>query len=455
MVTITQENVDKLNARIKINIKTEDYQPRIEQSLKQVRKQVDLKGFRKGMVPLGIVKKMHGNQILAEELNKLLNEELTRYLEDNKINILGSPLPDEDEKQEAININENKDYEFIYQLGLSPDFDLNILDAKTAVEQYKIKIDDTILKEETDRMRKQGGEMTNPTDALQPDDVIYVDLEELDDTGNVKEGGVTHSTAIDLDMIKDKAQLDKIMKLVIDESIQVDIFKLSDKSREEVLKHFLNMEDASIETGSNFRMTLKKINRVVPAEMNQEFFDKVFGKDTVKSESEFFEKLKEEMAKAYDRESEIKLHNDAIDLLLKEANINLPDDFLKRWILLSSENPTTPEAVEEQYEGFAKNLQWSLIVGKIKKEFDLEVTPEDIKSHTRETILNQFGLGESGMENEQLDEWVNTVMKNKEHLQKTYDYLLGNKIFTLIKEKLTINTKEVSLDTFKELNNAE
>ena len=452
MVSITKENTSELSAKVKINVATEDYESLLESSLKDLRKKVDLKGFRKGMVPVTLVKKMYGNQVLADELNKLVDKELSQYLKDNNIDILGSPIPTETDEKQLIDVNNLKDYEFIYELGLTPEIEINFLNDKTKLYLHKIKIDNKQLTEETDRLRKQTGTMTNPDDVVQEDDVIYVELQELDGSGEVKDEGVTNSTAIPVDMFKDDKLVKQILKLKLDEHLDLDLFKAFDKNREEVLKHFLNQEEEGDGVNDHFRMTLKKINRMIPAEMNQEFFDKVFGPGTVKTEEEFNNKLSEELEKVYDRESEAQLQNQIVKELIEKTEVKLPDDFLKRWIQLTNEKPITDEQVVEQYDDFAKNLKWNLIVNKIKKDNGLEVSKEELTDHTKEAIVAQFGGNVGAIDDEQLEAWSQKMLENKEHVQKTYDYLIGEKMFKLIKEKVTINTKEVSIEEFKKLN---
>lgn len=451
MVSITKENTAELSAKVKINVSTQDYQPLVESSLKSLRKKVELKGFRKGMVPVTLVKKMFGNQVLAEELNKLVDQELTKYIKDNKIEILGSPIPTESDSQPSIDVNNLRDHEFIYELGLTPEIEIDFLNDKTKVDFHKIKLESKHLQEEINRLRKQTGKMSNPVDGVQKDDVIYVELVELDGNGMVKEGGITNSTAIPVDMFNDENLVKQILKLKLEESLELDLFTSFNKERNEIGKHFLNLDEAS-EVSDRFRMTLRKINRVEPAEINQEFFDKVFSPGKVSNEEEFRKMLSEELEKIYDRESESLLQSQIVKELIEKAEVKLPDEFLKKWIQKTNEKPITKEQIEKEYEVFSRSLRWNLIVNKIKKEHNIEVKEEELSNYTKKVILRQFGGNELSLDEEQLDAWTKNMLENKEHVKKTYDYLLGEKLFKLIKDRIAINTKEVTIEEFKKLN---
>lgn len=453
-MNITKEQIDDLNAVLTINIDTADYQPKIETALKTLGKKVDLKGFRKGMVPAGLVKKMYGNQVLAEELDKLINESLNNYFKENELQVLGNPMPKEG-KQQNIDINAPTSYEFVYDLGLAPKIDLgSYLGKKTTLTQYQIKPSAADLDKETENLRKRFGKVTTPDVPAVEDDVVYAQFQELDEAGNVKEGGVDHSSAFAVDMVTDKTAHDKLVGLKPGESVEVDIFAMMDKDRNDIAKQLLGLDAAAAEkVGDIFKLTLVRINRTAPADMDQEFFDKVFGKDEVKTEEEFRTKLEAEYTKAFANEGKRQFAQDLVEDFTESLNINLPDEFLKRWLLVSNEKPITPEQVEEGYPDFARNLKWQLIVNNISKDNEaVKVTPEDIKAETKAGIIQQFGQMQGfAMDDEQLNDWANEMMANKEHVQRTYEYLTEQKLIEYIKDKITVNEKEITLDDFKNL----
>lgn len=451
-MNVTKEQKTDLNSIVTIQIEPADYNPAVEESLKKMRKQVAMKGFRKGMVPASLVKKMYGNQILAEELDKLIQDSLNNYIKDNELEILGQPIP-HDNKQPDIDINDPKSFEFAYELGLAPDLKIDFLDKKTKVTGYKIEVDDATVNTELERIRKQGGETVNPEEgALQEDDVIVVDLKELDGKKE-KEGGVQNlGLALALDMATDKAKK-ALLKLEFGGTTTVNPFDLLEgKTKEQAAKHLLNLEADALEGVSDkFSLTVTKINRMQPSELNQELFDKVFGKDAVSSEEEFMAKLKEEIGKAFEGQAQQRLGFDIVSQMLEATKIDLPEDFLKRWIKLTNEKPITDEQLEEEFDAFARNLRWNLTVNKIAKDNDIKVEAEEIKASTKQQILAQFGNLGADFPEEQLDQWADSMLGNKEHVQRTYEQLLDQKLIDYIKGQITVTEKKISLDDFKNL----
>lgn len=455
-MNIVKEDKGKLNALLKVQISKEDYLPPVDKSIKTLSKQVDIKGFRKGNVPVSVVKKRYGNQVLADELNKMLDAEIGKYLKENEVEILGSPIPDAENNPSNISLKDAQDFEFVYELGLSPDFELNAIDGKTKVEKYKVAIDDSMIDEELDRIKNQFGETENPETGLKEGDSMEVKLEELDDEGNVKEGGVTNESAhIHFDDVKKKALQKDLSKLKLNESVDVDIYKDFDKEHNAVDLNYLSLENGAPEgMNTKFKLTLNRIDRKLPAEFNQELFDKLFGKDQVKSLDELKEKISSEIEKAFEQSSEAKLNQDIYKMLIDKTDIELPDDFLKRWIKLSNDKPITDEQIENEYEGFAQNLKWSLISNKVAKEQDIKVTEDEMREKAKEMILQQFGgMDPSMIEEEQLNSWADSlVLKNKEQSEQIYQQLNEQKLFSYISEQLKVTDKEISLEEFKKLN---
>lgn len=451
-MNVTKEQKTDLNSIVTIQIEPADYNPAVDESLKKMRKQVAMKGFRKGMVPASLVKKMYGNQIMAEELDKLIQEGLSNYIKENELEVLGQPIPN-DNVQPDIDINDPKSFEFSYELGLAPEFTIDFLDKKTKVTGYKIEVDDATVQVELERIRKQGGETINPEEgALQADDVIVVDLKELDGKKE-KEGGVQNlGLALALDMATDKAKK-ALLKLEFGGTTTVDPFELLEgKSKEEAAKHLLNLDaDALENVGDKFSLTVTKINRMKPSELNQELFDKVFGKDAVSSEEEFMAKLKEEIEKAFVGQADQRLGFDIVTQLLEATKIELPEEFLKRWIKMTNEKPITDEQLEEEFDAFARNLRWNLTVNKISKDNDIKVEADEIKASTKQQILAQFGNLGADFPEEQLDQWADSMLGNKEHVQRTYEQLLDQKLIEYIKGQITVTEKKISLDDFKNL----
>lgn len=450
MATITHENIDAQNATLKINITNLDYEPLVSESLKKLSRKADVKGFRKGMVPVGHIKKLYGNEVLAEELNNLINKEMTKYLTENKIEILGSPIPHQSDERQELDVNTQKEYRFSYDLGLQPHFELAALSSDTSVTQYTVKVDDKAIDKEVERLQKRLGEMTNPEDGVVSDDVLFVKFQEMDEAGSsVKEGGVENSIAIPMEKFT-KDISEKWLGKKPNDYLDVELMKAIDADEEQIIHHYLKLKDHR-HLNKTFRVQLVKINRVIPAEVNEALFDKVFGEGAVKSVDEFREKLKAEIEKAYVKESEHLLDRDIVNAFIEKTNVNLPDSFLKRWIQVSSEKPVTMEEVEHNYSGFARNLKWTLIVNKIKKENNIEVSADDMKAHTIHIMRGYYGFPDSEETNKMLGALADDMLKKEEHVKRTYEELVDKKILDFIKTKITFTPKELSVEEFGKL----
>ncbi len=449
MPTIIKETLDPLNATIRINISNQDYEPVVNDSLKKLSKKADVKGFRKGMVPVGHIKKLYGNEILADELNKIINQELTKYLDENKIEILGSPLPRPDDENTQLNIYETKEYVFAYDLGLYPEFELSLLSSNTSIDQYVVKAHEQAIQKEIERIQKRYGQMTNPEDGVAKGDVLFVKFTELDESGNVKEGGVENATPVNLEQFQEQLASDWLGKKPSD-FFDVEIKKALLADAEDILHNFLNVKGHP-PISEKFRITLEKINRNIPAELNQELFDKLFGEGKVQTPEALKEEVKKMIEDAYVKESNYLLNNHIVKYFLENTQFELPHDFLKRWIKVSNEQPVTDEQVEHDYDGFAKNLKWTIIVNKIRKENNIEVKPEDIKAQTLEVIRGYYGFPDNEESNKILSSLADEMMKKEDHIKRTYEELADKMALDFIKSKITLNPKEISVEEFADL----
>ena len=442
-MNITQERIDDLNALLKVQISAADYQDKVEAVIKNYRKTANIPGFRKGKVPVGQIKKMYGKAILVEEVNKLIQEAIYNYITENKIEVLGNPLPTTTD----LDWDNTTDFNFEFEMGLSPAFEVN-MDKKSKFDYYKIEADKKMVDHYTSDMAKRYGSMTNP-EKSEKADLIMGEFTQLDSEGNVLEDGINHSASVALDIVSDKKAQKVLTGVTKDDEVVV---KITNKFSSDVA-HMLNIskEDAKI-LNSNFRFKIKSISRMTPAEMNQDLFDKVFGKDEVKNEKEFKAKIKEEVEKSFVGESDNKLKNDVILHLIDKVNLELPDTFLKKWLVQTNENGLTAEQVEAEYEQYSKSLKWQLIENKIIKDNDLEVKNEDVVAHTRELIVQNFAqYGQPAPEDKKLDEIAAQVLTNEEERKKVYNQLYDAKTLMLYKEKFKLTEKTVTYDEFVKL----
>lgn len=454
IVKITKENLDSLNAIIKLEVKQADYLPKIDETLKNYRKRVDIKGFRKGHAPMGMVRKMYGNQVLAETVNDVLHHAVNDYIVDNKLDILGNPLP-KDGQQFDITIDETKDFDFEYEIGFAPEFTLDYLEKTPTIEREVIKIDKKLIDEEVERMQKRYGKVEPVVDKMEDDDMLTVLFEELDEEGNIKEGGIKHSAPIALDMIKDSDTQKAVKKLKKDEAVEIDNLALAfDKTKDQTAKQLLGLE-LTPENLPKVKATLQTVKRVIPAEINEEFLQNIYGKDSdVKTEEDLRKKIEEDIAKYFDSQSDSKLYNKLAEELIEKTKMDFPDTFLKRWIKLTNEKPIPDEKLEEEYPSFAKNLKWSLIVKKVSKENNVDVSMEEVRQRTADQIrqqMMQYGL--TDLPEAEMKNFVDNMMAKKDHASQTRETLLEEKLFDYFKKQIKTKDKKVTLEEFQQQGN--
>tara|TARA_Y100001978_G_scaffold203321_1_gene228230 strand:- start:188 stop:1525 length:1338 start_codon:yes stop_codon:yes gene_type:complete len=442
-MNITQERIDDLNALLKVRVSAADYQEKVDAVIQKYRKTANIPGFRKGKVPVGQIKKMYGKAILVEEVNKLIQEGIYNYITENKVEVLGNPLPTTTE----VDWNNASDFDFEFEMGLSPTFELK-MDKKSKFDYLKIEADKKMVDHYITDMAKRYGSMTNP-EKSEKTDLMMGEFTQLDAEGNVLEGGINHTASVALDVVSDKKAQKALTGVAQDEEVVV---KITNEFSSDVA-HMLNISKEDAENlNSDFRFTVKSINRMTPAEMNQELFDKVFGKDAVKNKKEFKAKIKEEVEKSFVGESDNKLKNDVILHLIEKVKLELPDTFLKKWLVQTNENGLTAQQVEAEYEQYSKSLKWQLIENKIIKDNELEVKHEDVIAHTKELILQNFAqYGQPAPEDKKLDEIAAQVLTNEEERKKVYNQLYDAKTLELYKAKFKLTEQTVTYDEFVKL----
>ena len=442
-MNITQEKIDALNAKLKISVEAADYQEKVEQVIVNYRKTASVPGFRKGKIPMGQVKKMIGKSVLIDEVNKLLQEAIYKHITDGKLEVLGNPLPLTTE----VDWDNDSDFSFEYEMGMAPEFSV-ALDQKGKFDYFKIVADTKMVDHYTNDMAKRYGKMTQP-EKSELTDLMMVEFFQLDDSGAVLEGGVTHTSSVALDIVKDKKVQKSLVGLQKDSEVVVRINK--DFSND--AHHMLNISKEELEVlDADFKLLIKSISRMEPADLNQDLFDKVFGKDEIKTAKAFKAKIKEEVEKSFVSESDNKLKNDVILYLIKKVKLDLPDEFLKRWLVASNENGLTMEQVEQEYSQYSDSLKWQLIENKIIKENNLEVKNEDVIAHAKELIIRNFAqYGQPAPDDDKLNEISMKVLENEEERKKVYNELYDGKTMSLYKEKFKLTEKEVSYDDFVKL----
>jgi trigger factor len=446
-MNITQEKIDDLNAIVKIKITPEDYTGKVEKSIKEQAKKANLPGFRKGMVPAAHIKKMYGKSILVEEINNLLSESLNKYLTENKVEILGQPLPVMDDKE--FKWDNTDEFEFDYELGLAPAVDLAIT-SKNKFTEYQVKADAETLDARVKNIRKSYGKMTNPEVSAEGD-VIYAELAQLSPDGAIFEEGVNHTGSIRLDQVTDKKILKSLVGLKKDDVVELDVQKAFDKD-EVIIAKLLNIGEAEAkDLKSKFKVSVKNVNRLEEADLNQEFFDKLFGAGEVTDEAGFTARITEEIESMFKQDADRKLQNDIYTKLIDSVKLDLPDAFLRKWLKATNEKLTDAE-LEEGYDDFAKNLKWTLIENKLIKENNIEIKYEDVYQVAKQRLDAQFRMySPSPMPEDQLDQYTATFLKEKDNANRIFDEVKALKVFDYIKSVATLDQKEIAYNKFIEM----
>ena len=449
-MNITQEKIGDLKSLVRINLKKEDYEPKVLEQIKKLAKRADIKGFRKGMVPLGVVKKMYGNTVLAEEINKDLNEHMWQYLQENKIDVLGQPIPAADQALLDIDINNMKDVDFAYEVGLAPEIDLSYVERAEPFTKYKITVTDAMIDEEVERIRKRFSTYQYPEN-VEVNDILSLTIEELNDDGTLKEGGVSTVSSVMMDMITKDHQA-AFLALTKQGSLEGNIWEIIDRQREETAKHILNLTEPqnNAHIGNKFKLTLNNITRSIPAEMNEEFFKKVYGETGPTTEEGMRTLIKTELDSYFDGQTDGYLINDLYKGIIENVNFPLPDDFMKRWIKVANEKNVSDEEIEKDYPRFAKQLRWDLITRKVIRENNIENTPEEVKEQVRlKTIQQLYSYGLRDLGGEWVEQFITKQMADKEQLKQTGEQLLTDKVMLLLKSKVKLNEKPISMEAFK------
>ncbi|WP_370089823.1 trigger factor [Ekhidna sp.] len=436
---ITFDKTGKTQGVIKISVNRADFQPGVDQKIKEYSKTANIKGFRQGKVPTGMIKKMYGNALIVDEINKLVSEKLNTYLRESETQFLGEPLP----VQQDVEFDwENQElFEFEYQIGFAEPFEVKA-DKKVKLEKYFINVDDKVIDETIENLQRQFGEMENP-EVSSEKDTLYGQVKS-------KDGAVDQEISIDLRDVE-KGILKKLVGIKNGTEVELDPKKSF--KHENVLKNQLRMDEDEFKKLKKLTFTLKAINHYKLAPVNQELFDKTFGKDTIKDEAGFRDRVKEIVSQNYKGESEQFFDHQVREKLTESAKINLPDEFLKEWLIKTNDN-ITPELMELEYGSYAKELKWSLIRNQIVKNQEIKVEHEDVINEAKELIKKQFaGSGIGNQMDDQLDTFANNYLQgeNGENYMKVFNQVQSKKVLDYIKSEVTVKEKTVSLDEFRKL----
>lgn len=440
---ITLNKKNNTEGIIKIKLTEGDYQPHVEEKVKDYSRKANIKGFRQGKVPSGVIKKMFGKSILVDEINHLLSHKLSDYIKDNQIKILGDPLPNQD-KAKAIDWETQTDFEFEYQIGMVDEFTYDV-SSKVKVKSYPIEVDQKTIDETLNDVRKRFGKVSYP-ETSEAGDNIFGEL-------RAQEGDFKKEQAfISIEKVEKKEQK-KFTGLKKDEEVEFEVSKIFSDEAETAQLLGISTEEAKSAKGK-YIFKVATISRTEPAEVNTELFDRVLGKDAVTTEEEFINKVKETVSENYKRESDHFLDHNIEDYFITNTAINLPDDFLKSWLMSSSNGEVTEDVINKEFEHYKRGLKWDLVKNRIADDNKITVEADEVRSKAKELIVAQFG-GQAFVEQlgDRLDGIADNYLQNEngQNFMRLYNQLRGEKILKYIKDNISIEEKKVSVEEFKKI----
>ncbi len=447
---IQQENIDKLNAIVNIDLGTEDYLANYEKALKDYGKKVTLPGFRAGKVPAPVVKKRFGKSLLADEINKVINQALTQHIQENKLDVLGNPLPRNNEADGGDWDNPGA-FSFTYELGLAPQFDIK-LSSKDKYPFHTIRVDEEMINKQVQDIARRYGKLSTP-EVSSDNDLLIVDLAEVNGDGELIEGGITTSTTVSLEYVKDKATKKALVGLKIGDVSTVDVKKLVEDEHD--LVRMLSITNEQIKDLTNkFLLTVKEVRTLTPADVDQELFDKAFGPNVIQDEAEFRAKIAEQLKNNFNNDSNRLFKRDITTALLEKTALTLPDEFLKRWIMASNERPLSNEQLEADYPSYANGLKWQLIENKLFQEGGLKIENEDLVQEAKAIMADQFARYGVPVDSEELlVQSAQRLLSNRDEMRYVYEQVAEKKLMTYIKENISLKEVEISFDEFVKLAN--
>lgn len=448
-MNVSHQNTDNLNAVISIEISKADYQAKVDKSLRAYGQKANIPGFRKGKVPFSILTKMFGKSVRAEEINRLVSESLYNYIRDSKLNILGEPMTAEDM---TVDLDAQDDFTFRFDVALAPELDVKV-DKKIKVPYYTITVDDDMVNRQSESFRSRFGKQVSVDESTDERDLVKGSMVELAADGTPAEGGiVVESTIVSPNYFKSDEEKAKFAGVKKGAKVVFNPSKSCNGSTAE-LASMLNIDkEKAAQVTADFEMTVTEITHLQPADLDQELFDNLFGKDTVKSEEEYFAKLREMIARQLVPESDYRFSIDARAAIEKAVgDFELPEAFLKRW-LLATDQERKAETIDDDFAKMVPDLKWQLIKEQIVKQFDIHVDDNDLKAVAKHVAASQFAqYGMTGVPDDVLDRYANEMLSSKDTRSRLINQATEQKIQTAIKESVTLNQKEISMEKFQKL----
>ncbi len=448
MANVTRESIGKLHDKITVKISKEDYYPSFEKSLKNYAKTANVPGFRKGMVPGGMLKKMYGQSLFTDEVLRSASRKLEEYMQQEKLAIFAQPMALPADSNLKIDMNAPADMDFYFEVGLKPDFEVTPLKNKTTLTRYKVEAGEKMIADEIDRIQRRYGKVENPEDITAKDDIVYSTISASD-------------AAEDAEKLEDTSAMDKLpaklQDMLMGKKIgDVVTFVPAEIAEGAELEAFMKdpLKTEAENAGKQYTMTITKVSHVIPRELDETLFAEVFQNEEVKTEEEFRARIKAELGREYDRITRDRLNNEMYELLVHQTPIELPVTFLKRWMKEGGDKPKSEREVEQEFPQFDHQLRWTLVSDKLIIDNNINVSEEDIKNEIKSQVMRYFGMPADEAEPEWMDSYMQKIQKDEKTMNETYRRLLYDKLFDWLQTQFNIEEKAVTEEEFFKLQDA-
>jgi len=449
MSTVTKENVGLLHEKINLTLSKEDYLPAFEKSLKEYSKRANIPGFRKGMVPSSLIRKMYGSSLFTDEVLRSIDRELVKYLETEKVEIFAQPLPDEVNLRQ-LDVNTPADYHFTFEIGLKPDFVLADL-GKAETTRYKVHITDDMINSEIARLQNRYGNMKDEETVSSEENVLNVTFTEVDENGNNLPEGISKDNSLLVKYFAEGIRTDLMHKAKNDFIIIKLKTAFEDKEREWIISDLgMNKEDEA-SADKNFKVLITKIGMLEKRELNEDFFKQLYPSGEVNSEADFRNKIQEEIQAYWDGQARNQLQHQGYHELLDHTEIKFPEEFLKKWMKTQGEKTKSDEEIEKEFPAFLNQLKWTLISDKIVSTYGIQVSQDEIRNFAKQQLFGYMGVGQMDEEQPWVKDYIEKMMKDRKYLEDAYNRIQGQKIFEWAETPLNPHEKQISAEEFTKM----
>lgn len=452
MATVIRESIGLLNDKLTVKVGKDDYYPSFEKSLKQYGKSANVPGFRKGMVPTGIIKKMHGPAIFTDEVVKTVEKELGRYISEEKPDIFAQPLPLEKDAP-SLDMNQPTDYLFQFEIGLKPNPGIDLKAIKAT--RYEIEVTPEMIQEEVERLRNRFGKVLDKEAIDSEEDILNLTFQESDAEGNPVEGAASKDNSLLVKYFTEKLRAELLGKKPGDSLVIRLADAFEEKEREWLVKDLsLNPADPA-ELEKYFSIKITKVGLLEKRSLSEDLYKEVYPGQDITTEAAFRDKIKSEIRFYWERQTRDFLHHELYHQLLENTSFELPEAFLKRWLRVGGEKPKSPEEVESEFPVFKSQLRWTLISDQLIRENQLDVTPEELREHLRQQVLGYFGqMNLEGGNTEWIDGYVDRMIKDEQQVESAYRRIVTEKMFNWAEGQISISPKTIGADAFAEMQHA-